>query len=76
VWAVKAYLYNKLIVPINSGYLSGGQELGMFKSVLEGYSDAEENYQTYLKEIWGQVAFMNDTSRYSYFISSMLAPDL
>lgn len=76
VLATKAYLYNKLIIPINSGYLSGGQDLGMFKSILESYADAEEQYGIYLKEIWGQVAFMNDTTRYNNFLSSMLAPDL
>lgn len=76
VYACQAYLYNKLIIPINSGYLSGGQDLGMFKTILEGYADAEENYQTYLKEVWGKVAFMNDQTRYSNFLSSMLSPNL
>lgn len=76
VWAVKAYIYNKLIVPLNSGMLSGGQELGVFKSIVESYADAEEGYQTYLKEVWGKVAFMNDTQRYSNFLSGMIAPDL
>ena len=76
VLATKAYLYNKLIIPINSGYLSGGQDLGMFKSMPENYADAEESYQTFLREVWGQVAFMNDTTRYSNYLSGMLAPDL
>lgn len=76
VLACKSYLYNKLIIPINSGYLSGGQDLGMFKSMLESYSDAEEQYQMFLREVWGQVAFMNDTTRYSNYLAGMLAPDL
>jgi len=74
--AVKAYLYNKLIIPINSGMLTGGQELGMFKSILEGYSSAEEEYRTFLKEVWGSVAFMNDNTRYARYLGSMLAPDV
>lgn len=76
VLATKAYIYNKLIVPLNSGMLSGGQELGVFKSIVEEYREAEEQYQVFLKEVWGKVAFMNDTTRYSNFITSMLAPDL
>lgn len=76
VLAVKAYLYNKLIIPINSGYLSGGQELGMFKSILEGYSSAEEEYRTYLREVWGAVAFLNDTTRTNRYIGSMLSINL
>ncbi len=74
--AVKAYLYHKLIIPINSGYLSGGQELGMFKSMLENYSSSEEDYETYLKEVWGKVAYMNDTTRFNRYLNSMFAPDL
>lgn len=76
VLATKAYLYNKLIVPINSGYLSGGQELGMFKNILENYSDSEEDYRTYIHEVWARVAYMNDTSRYNRLLGSMLSPDL
>lgn len=76
VLAVKAYLYNKLIVAINSGYLSSGQDLGVFKSILESYSDAEEQYRTYLTEKIGAVLYMNDTTRYNRFVSSMIAPDL
>lgn len=76
VLATKAYLYNKLIIPINSGYLAGGQDLGTFKSILESYSTAEEDYRTYLREIWSSVAFMNDTTRYNRYIGSMIAPDL
>lgn len=74
--AVMAYIYNKLIIPLNSGYLSGGQELGVFKSIVEGYSSSDEDYETFLKEVWTPVAFMNDTTRYNRLLSSMIAPDL
>lgn len=74
VLAVKSYLYNKLIVPINSGYLSGGQELGMFKNILESYSSAEEEYRTYINEIWGGIAKMNDTTTYHRLLRSMMDP--
>jgi len=76
VLAVKAYIYNKLIIAINNGYLSGGQELGEFKNIVDSYSEAEEEYNTYLREVWSKVAFMNDTTRYNRFLNSMLAPDL
>lgn len=76
VLGTKAYLYNKLIIPVNSGYLSGGQELGMFKSILENYSSAEEDYRTFLKEIWSPTAFINDSTRYVRYLGSMISPDL
>lgn len=76
VLAVKAYLYNKLYIAINSGMLSGGVELGRFSDVLDSYSDAEEQYDTFLREVWAKTAFMNDTTRYNRFLKSMIAPDL
>jgi hypothetical protein len=72
--ATKAYLYNKLLIPINSGYLASGQELGKFQEVLESYSDAHEQYDTYLREVWSKTAFMNDTTRYNRYLKSMISP--
>lgn len=76
VLGVKAYIYNKLIIAINSGQLSGGQELGIFKSIVEEYSSAEEDYGNYLEQVWAPVAYMNDTTRFNRLIGSMIAPDL
>lgn len=74
--AVKAYIYNKLSIAINNGYLSGGQDLGMFKNIVDSYSQAEEDYQVYLREKWAKVAFMNDNVRHTRQIISMISPDL
>lgn len=76
VLACKAYIYNKLIIPINSGYLASGQDLGMFKSILESYSEAEADYNTFLRERLGSILFMNDVVRYHRLISSMINPSL
>lgn len=76
VLACKAYIYNKLIIPVNSGYLASGQDLGMFKSILESYSEAEADYNTFLRERLGAVLFMNDTTRYNKYLSSMINPSL
>lgn len=74
--ATKSFIYNKLIVPLNMGYLSGGQELGIFRSIIESYQSAEEDYNTFLENVWGKVLFHSDTARTNSFISSMLAPDI
>lgn len=76
VLAVKAYINLHLKMAINSGYLSGGQELSVFKSIVESYDDAEEAYQVYLTQQWAGVAFMNDTQRWHNHLSGMIAPDL
>jgi hypothetical protein len=74
--AVKAYIYNKLIIALNNGYLSGGQDLGIFKAKIESFESAEDDYNTYLREVWAPTAFQNDTTRMNRFIGSMIAPDL
>lgn len=76
VLACKAYIYNKLIIPVNSGYLASGQDLGMFKSILESYSESEADYSTFLRERLGAVLFMNDTTRMNRFIGSLINPSL
>lgn len=76
VLACKAYIYNKLIIPVNSGYLASGQDLGMFKSILESYSEAETDYNTFLRERLGAILFMNDTNRHNRLIKSMINPSL
>lgn len=74
--ATKAYIHNKLIIPLNSGMLSGGQDLGVFRSIVESYSSAEEDYQTFITEVWGKVMYHNDVHRTHRLVTSMISPDL
>lgn len=66
-FAVKSYLYNELIIQIDAGELRYGQTLGVFKSILESYSDAEANYRDYLTNVWEKVAMMNDDTTFTRF---------
>jgi hypothetical protein len=63
--AVKAYIYNEYIVRIDMAFLSGGQEIGRFKEVVDTYSDSELAYEEYLKNVWTKVAFMNDPETFT-----------
>jgi hypothetical protein len=76
ILAVKSYIYRTLIIKIDRGYLQGGQELGAFKTMVERYEDAEEQYVTFLKEKWQAIAFMNDGASYHSFLKSMINPGL
>jgi hypothetical protein len=58
--AVKSFIYNKMRIKIDKAFLEGGQELGVFKEIVESFSDSEEQYQTQLNEVWAKVAGMND----------------
>lgn len=70
--AVKAYIYNELIILVDTAELRYGQALGVFKDILTSYSDAEENYQTFLSESWKKVAFMNDQESYTRLLKIMI----
>lgn len=58
-FAVKAYIYNQLIIEIDTAELRFGQAVGAFKDVFSGYSDAEQNYQDQLN-LWWKVRGMAD----------------
>lgn len=59
-FAVKAFIFNELQIRMGQAQLSGGMDLGQFKATVDKYEDAEENYQTYLKDVWRSVAILDD----------------
>lgn len=66
-YAVKAYIYNEYIIEMDMAELRGGHNLGKFKDIIEEYADANELYDTYLREKWQKISEMNDregTARY------------
>lgn len=70
--AVKSYIYNEMIIEMDSGFLQGGQEFGAIKSIIEGWNDAEEMYQEYLSTKWAKVSMMNDPEGYRRFLKTMI----
>lgn len=59
-YAVKSYVYNTLIIEVDSAYLTGGQELGRFLSIIEDYSDSETLYEELFNDKWKKVAIFSD----------------
>lgn len=59
-YAVKSHIYNEHILELDNGEIRGGHSLGRFAQIVESYSDAEELYQTYIKETWEVVSRLND----------------
>lgn len=66
--AVKSYIYNEYVVTLDQGQVQGGHEIGAFKSVIEGYADAETMYQEFLSTKWARVALMNDTISHNKYL--------
>lgn len=75
--AVKSYIYNTLFIKIDQAYLTGGQELGAVKEVVLSYSDAEQMYQDYTREIVQKAFFFNNNSQaHQRFIRLQISPSL
>lgn len=74
--AVKAYIYNKLIIKMDQAFLAGGQELGSLKNYVDQLSDHEEMYNTYLRDVWQVTAFHNDSPNFERFIRMQISPGL
>lgn len=67
-YAVKSYIYNELVVELDTAELQGGQQLGVFKNIIDSYSDAEQNYKDYLKDNFEAVLVMNDAWSYNRYL--------
>lgn len=74
VLAVKAYIYNELLIRMDQTYLEGGQELGTFKNYVDTLSDSNEMYLTHLREVWMVTATMNDVHAHTRLIKLMVNP--
>lgn len=71
-YAVKADVYNRNVITMDQGVLQAGQELGAYRSVVEGYSDAQENYDTYFEETWQGMTRLGDFNTTSKLIKLAL----
>lgn len=60
VLATKAYIYTLNLVSMNEGYIQGGAQLGVYKDVIDSYSDALDMYHERLKTKWAIVDKLND----------------
>ncbi len=60
-YAAQLYIYNKLRIQLNQGFLTGGQQLDAIKQIVDGYSDAEERYEEALLDWKGSSFFDSDT---------------
>ena len=58
-YAVKAYIYNEVVIPIDQAQLSGGMSIGRFREIVDGYSDANDLYDEKVKD-WQVINVLAD----------------
>lgn len=68
--ATKAYIWTTLAIRIDQNVLSGGQELGQFKNIVDDYRTALEQYEPDLTKFKGSTLYDPEVVR--YFIRSAL----
>lgn len=59
-YATKAYIYMENVIRMDKGEIFAGQELGRYKEIVDGYADAQQNYEDYLDKSWRKIAILND----------------
>lgn len=70
--ATKAYIYNVNLIPMDRAYIFSGADLGRFKEVVDGYSDAQEQYLTHLEEVWKKTVILSDYQAKRRWVSRMV----
>ena len=63
VWACKGYIYNNYSIALDEGQIKFGVNINQFKNLVDGYSDAFDNYEQMIEEKWRKVMVMNDKQR-------------
>lgn len=68
--AVKTYIYNRLVISIDSSYIVGGMEIGKVKDIVESYENEASEYKELLMKVRG--GSIMDPDVLSQFISMSL----
>ena len=70
LYAVQAYIYNTLVITVDKAFIQGGYQIGVFKSILDSYADANQKYEEQLTQVAG--ATFLDPGRLNSFLQYIL----
>lgn len=70
-FAVKAYIYNNTVIPMDEAHISGGMSIGRFREIIDGYSDANELYEEQMNK-WQKIAILSDPLSHHDHIQSIV----
>lgn len=68
ILAVKAYIYNNCKIQLDKGYITGGHELSSISEIIDGYSDANEQYVEHLKTTMRKILYITQSVNLNRFI--------
>lgn len=68
--AVRAYCYNKLIIPIDKSYIESGMQVTTIKTIIDSYAESEKRYFELLDQMAGMMTM--DPTRLMNILPYML----
>lgn len=71
VLAVKSYIHTQYTIKLDLGFISGGQEIGRFKQIVDEYADAEGMYIEMRNGRWSRAAHSSDREKKRRMIQYM-----
>ena len=75
-YAIKADIYNRLIVKLDQGYIKTGHNLGIVKDIINEYADMNQLYHEYLTTTWTSVMFMSDSAEMNSYVTSLFGNNM
>lgn len=63
ILATKQYIYNTLIIDVDEGIIRSGKTIGMFKQLIDSYSDALQIYDEMIDVTMLKISILNDTEQ-------------
>lgn len=72
ILGVKSFIFNRLSLELDQGFIYGGHELSKVVEIVEDYRDSREMYVEYLTTTWKKNAYFNSATNMGSYIKSML----
>lgn len=70
--ATKAWIFKNTIVEMDKAYIEGGVEVGRIKEIIDGYSDANQEFDDFIQEKWRKIQRMTDKPRRMNYLNGLI----
>lgn len=76
ILGVKSFIYNKLKVELDQGFLYGGHELSIITDIVNEYADSYTQYIEYLNTVWRKVSYLSNTDNAGRYVKMLLGNNI
>ena len=72
VLATQSYIYNKMRINLDKGYIHAGYELSVIRDIVDSYSDAENMYLEFLRINFAVGAYTTQREKLARYVRSLV----